>query len=454
LPISESISLPASITIVPTSDTRSRQAFDRGLRVFPGGTTRVTVEKKPIPCYVARGQGAWLEDVDGRTWLDLHGNFTTLIHGHAFPPVVEAVTRQLRDGTCFANPTLAEIALAELLCDRVAGLDRLRFVNTGSEAVMFAVKAARAFTGRPAIAKIEGAYHGSYDWVEVSQTSDATNWGPEEEPRSILYYTGTPASVADDVVTLRLNDAQGAARLIEKHAGRLAAVVLDAMPSRTGLIPVEAAFVETVVSTARRYGVLVISDEVMNFRLGYAGAAARAGFVPDLWTFGKIIGGGFPIGAIGGRSAVMSVFGAQGAAPAVPQGGTFSANPVSMVAGLASMQALTPDAYRDLEALGDTLRACLESSIETHKLPLSITGSASLLRVHGRATPPRDYRETVAGDRSVVARMVEHFASEGLLVPSSGMICLSTALNSTDIEHVATVFDAFASAEALRGGKA
>jgi glutamate-1-semialdehyde 2,1-aminomutase len=439
---------------VQTSDIRSRQAFDRGLRVFPGGTTRATVEKKPIPRYVARGQGAWLEDVDGRQWLDLHGNFTTLIHGHAFPPVVEAVERQLRDGTCFANPTLGEIALAELLCDRVAGLDRLRFVNTGTEAVMFAVKAARAFTGRPAIAKIEGAYHGSYDWVEISQTSDATNWGPAEEPSSIPYYAGTPASVADDVVTLRLNDAQSAARLIEKHAGRLAAVVLDPMPSRAGLIPVEATFVDAVVTAARRHGVLIISDEVMNFRLGYTGAAARAGFVPDLWTFGKIIGGGFPIGAIGGRAAVMTVFGAEGAAPAVSQGGTFSANPVSMVAGLASMQALTVDAFQNLEAHGDALRARFESSIAKHKLPLSITGSASLLRVHGCALAPRDHRDTVASDRSVVARMVERFANEGLLVPSSGMICISTAMNSTDIERVATVFDAFAGAEAQRGEKA
>ncbi|HEY5759725.1 MAG TPA: aminotransferase class III-fold pyridoxal phosphate-dependent enzyme, partial [Steroidobacter sp.] len=271
---------------------------------------------------------------------------------------------------------------------------------------------------------------------------------------SIPYYAGTPASVANDVVTLRLNDAQSAARLIEKHAGRLAAVVLDPMPSRTGLIPVEAAFVEAVVTAARRHGVLIISDEVMNFRLGYIGAAARAGIVPDLWTFGKIIGGGFPIGAIGGRAAVMSVFGAEGAAPAVSQGGTFSANPVSMVAGLASMQALTPDVFRDLEAHGDTLRTRFESSVAQHKLPLSVTGSASLLRVHGRAMPPRDYRDTVASDRSVVARMVEHFASEGLLVPSSGMICLSTAISSTDIERVATVFDAFARAEALRGEKA
>jgi len=392
--------------------------------------------------------------VDGRQWLDLHGNFTTLIHGHAFPPIVEAVERQLRDGTCFANPTLAEIALAELLCERVCGLDRLRFVNTGTEAVMFAVKAARAFTGRPAIAKIEGAYHGSYDWVEISQTSDATNWGSAEEPNSIPYYAGTPASVANDVVTLRLNDAQSAARLIEKHAGRLAAVLLDPMPSRAGLIPVEPAFVEAVVTAARRHGVLVISDEVMNFRLGYTGAAARAGLAPDLWTFGKIIGGGFPIGAIGGRAAVMSVFGGEGVAAAVSQGGTFSANPVSMVAGLASMQALTVDAFEKLEAHGDTLRTRFESGVAQHKLPLSITGSASLLRVHGRAKPPRDYRDTVAGDRSIVARMVEHFSREGLLVPSSGMICLSTALSATDIERVATVFEAFASAEALRGEKA
>lgn len=432
---------------MPQTDTLSRKAFDRGLKVFPDGTTRVTVENDPAPLYVARGEGAWLEDVEGRRWLDLHGNFTALIHGHAFPPVVEAVARQLKDGTCFANPTLSELGLAEVICDRTPGVDRLRFVNSGTEAVMFAVKAARAFTGRSAIAKIEGAYHGAYDWVEVSQTSNPLNWGPKEEPASIPYYAGMPQGVASEVVTLRLNDAEGAARLIAKHAGRLAAVILDPMPSRAGLIPVDPAFVEAVEAVAREHGVLVISDEVMNFRLGYEGGSARAGMTPDLRTFGKVIGGGFPIGAIGGRADVMAVFAKGPSGPAIPQGGTFSANPVSMVAGQASLQALTPAVHRHLDDLGLRLRQRLDAAIAEHRLLMSVTGGASLLRLHARPAAPREYRETLAADKAVIGRLVAHFAREGLLIPATGMICLSTPMGQGDIDRVADVFDAFAQAE-------
>ena len=195
----------------------------------------MTIERDPTPRYVQRGIGSYLFDVDGRRFLDLNCNFTTLIHGHAFAPVIEAVTRQLQSGTCFANPTEIEIALAELLCGRIPNLDRIRFVNTGTEAVLFAVKAARAFTGRSKIAKIEGAYHGAYDWVEVSQAATPENWGDASAPASTPFYRGMPKSLLDEVVVLRFNDAEGARRLLSLHGSELAAIVLDPMPSRGGL---------------------------------------------------------------------------------------------------------------------------------------------------------------------------------------------------------------------------
>ena len=272
------------------------------------GTTRVTTERDPVPRYVSHGRGAYLYDTDGREFLDLNGNFTTLIHGHAFEPVISALERQLRDGTCFANPTEKEIELATLICGRVPGLERIRFCNTGTEAVLFAVKAARAFTGRPAIAKIEGAYHGAYDWAEVSQASTPASWGDPGEPNAVPNYRGTPASVLHDVVTLRFNEVEGTERLLRKHAGRLAAIVLDPMPSRAGLIPPDPDFISCVQRIAREENILVISDEVLNFRQSYEGAAARYGLEPDLYALGKIIGGGLPIGAVGGRAEVMAVF--------------------------------------------------------------------------------------------------------------------------------------------------
>ncbi|MDQ0512891.1 aspartate aminotransferase family protein [Ancylobacter amanitiformis] len=433
---------------------QSLRAFQRGQRVFPDGTARVTIEKDPCPVYIERGEGAWVEDLDGRRFLDLHGNFTSLINGHAFPPVVEAVTRQLRKGSCFANPTESELALAELLCARIAGMDRLRFVNTGTEAVMFAVKAARAITGRSGIAKIEGAYHGAYDWIEVSQTSGPANWGSDAQPASVPYYRGMPDSVVNEVVTLRINDAPAAKRLIERHAAHLAAIVIDPMPSRLGLIGATPDFLTVMQAAARRNGILIIADEVLNFRQGYSGLSAQLGLKPDLWALGKIIGGGFPIGAIGGRADVMEVFARRGGPALVPQGGTFSANPISMTAGHANMQALTPSAFARLEAMGDRLRDALRIAIAASGLPFSITGAASLLRVHAKGAAPTDYRQSVEtpAQRGAIQRLVAHFAAGGLLMQTSGMMCLSTPMQDADIELISGTFETYLHEELRHGG--
>lgn len=423
----------------------SAEAFERARRVFIDGTSRVTIERDPIPRYMARGEGAYLIDVDGRRFLDLNANFTTLIHGHAFTPVIEAVTRQLSSGTCFANPTLSEIPLAELICERVPGLESIRFVNTGSEAVLFAIKAARALTGKPAIAKIEGAYHGNYDWVEVSQASDATNWGDLAAPASTPYYRGMPSSVLDEVVALRFNDAENAERLIAAHGHRLAAVVIDPMPSRAGLIAPTSTFLEAVARTARAHGVLVIADEVLNFRQSYHGASWKHGLKPDLFTLGKIIGGGLPIGAIGGGKEIMSVFDAQDKRPALPQGGTFSANPLSMVAGHASMVALDRNAFDHLDRLGERLRDSLTAIAARHGAPFTVTGAASLFRIHPKRRVPTDYRDaaTSPGESALMKALSRTYSEAGIVLPNAAAACLSTPMTEKDIDGIAAVFDDF-----------
>ncbi|WP_316176086.1 MULTISPECIES: aspartate aminotransferase family protein [unclassified Bradyrhizobium] len=426
---------------------RSKEAFRRASCVFPDGTTRVTIERDPLPRYVSHGSGAYVFDADGRKFLDLNANFTTLIHGHAFGPVVSALERQLRDGTCFANPTEREIELAELICERVTAIERIRFCNTGTEAVMFAIKAARAWTGRPAIAKIEGAYHGAYDWVEVSQSSGPSNWGTTDEPQSVSYYRGQPASVLNEVVPLRFNDVQGAVERIERNANSLAAIVVDPMPSRAGLIAPDPEFVEAIQSTARAHNILIISDEVLNFRQGFAGASARYGLQPDLYTLGKIIGGGLPIGAIAGRASVMSMFDAGQSRAAVPQGGTFSANPMSMTAGLVAMQNLDQAAFARLERLGDLLRSRLMQAIERWQVAFSVTGAASLFRIHPKRRPPRDFREAFwsPSEAAIMTEMTRHFAAEGIILPNGAAACLSTPMEDGDVDLVGQVFENFLS---------
>jgi glutamate-1-semialdehyde 2,1-aminomutase len=424
---------------------KSADSFARAQLFFPDGTARVTIERDPIPRYMERGAGSYLFDLDGRRFLDLNGNFTTLIHGHAFAPVVEAVTRQLQRGSCFANPTEQEIELAELLCGRIPHLDRVRFVNTGTEAVMFAIKAARAFTGRSAIAKLEGAYHGAYDWVEVSQAATPQDWGDPASPSATAYYRGMPPSVLAETLVLRFNDAEGARRLLSLHADRLAAVVIDPMPSRAGLIAPEPEFMAAVQEAARANGVLVIADEVLNLRQGFQGAAARYGLLPDLFAMGKIIGGGLPIGAIGGRDDVMKVFDASGGRPMLPQGGTFSANPLSMVAGLAAMRHLDHAAFAHLEILGNAVRDGIVRAIARRDAPMCVTGAASLFRIHPTARMPNDYRDSHAtpAGAALMKELTRFFAANGIILPLGAAASLSTPMTHADAELIVDVFSGF-----------
>jgi len=412
--------------------------------VFPAGITRSTIERDPIPIYVARGEGAHVWDADGNRLLDLNNNFTTLIHGHGFAPVTEAVEKVLKTGTCFANPTEHEIALGELLVSRIPAMEQVRFVNSGTEAVMFAIKAARAFTRRSAIVRFAGAYHGAYDWAEAGQSGVITdNDSGGRQPK--LGYPGAPQSIADKVLVLDFNDAAGIEPAIAPRANDVAAILIDPMPSRAGLLPPAPDFIAAVSAVARKYGILVIADEVLNLRQGFAGASARYGLEPDLITAGKIIGGGFPVGAIGGRTDVMAVFGTEDEVPLVSQGGTFSANPVSMVAGKAAMEAMTIEAFDCVERLGDRLREGLSRTALKWRAPFSVSGAASLFRIHPRTIAPTSFHlATMTPKESDVMRALSrHFLACGILLPFGAAACLSTPMSDADVESIVAVFDDF-----------
>jgi glutamate-1-semialdehyde 2,1-aminomutase len=424
---------------------RSGQVFERAKNVLPGGTTRVTTARQPAPIYAAEGKGAWLTDIDGNRYLDLNNNYTTLIHGHAFQPMIEAVERQLRSGTCFANPTEHEVSHAEMLCDRVPSIERVRYVNTGTEAVMFAIKAARAITGRAKVAKFEGAYHGGYDWVEISEDSTPDNWGDNSKPASVPFAKGTPASVLDDVIVVPFNDLETTTALLERYGAELACLVVDMMPARAGLIPPETGYFEAVRDITKRHGIILISDEVLNFRQSYHGAAARFGIEPDLVTLGKIIGGGLPIGAIGGRADLMHVFDSSAGDPPLPQGGTFSANPLSMVAGIASMTALDHTAFDHLDSLGAKVRNGIADAVARRGLPIVVTGIASLFRVHMKARIPKTYREAwpTPLEIKMLKAMSQSLLSKGVIMPALTTSSLSTAMTEDDINFLLAAIGEF-----------
>src|SRR5437870_2206528 len=236
------------------ADSRSAALFARAQGVLPGGNSRTTVYMAPYPPYAASGEGCWVTDVDGDRRLDCLSNYTALIHGHAHPAIVDAATRRLAQGSSFPLPTPEEIELATLLCERLPSAEHVRFTNSGSEAVMMAVKGARAFTGRPRIAKFEGAYHGSYDYVEVSLGSTPENWGSLAAPASVEYSRGTPRGVLDDVVVLPFNHTDQTLARIEREARHLPAVVVDPVPNRVGPMPARRDFLLALREITERHG--------------------------------------------------------------------------------------------------------------------------------------------------------------------------------------------------------
>ncbi|MBZ0148344.1 MAG: aminotransferase class III-fold pyridoxal phosphate-dependent enzyme, partial [Pseudorhodoplanes sp.] len=328
----------------PDDALRSQALYERAKRSLPGGNTRTTVYHAPFPVYATRGEGCRVFDADGVARIDCINNFTAMIHGPAHPKIAEAVMQQAKLGTAFGMPTESEIVLAETLCARVASVERVRFTNSGTEAVMMAIKAARAFTGRPKIAKCEGAYHGSYDYAEVSLDTPPEYWAAND-PKSVAYSKGTPEGVLADVVTVPFNDAAASIELIRRHGASLAAILVDPMPNRAGMVPADREYLLALRAVADEVGAVLIFDEVITFRLGFNGAQARFSVTPDLTVFGKIIGGGFAVGAVGGSANIMSVFDPTRGKPALPHGGTFSANPMTMRAGQVAMTLLDQDAF-------------------------------------------------------------------------------------------------------------
>ena len=415
----------------------SAQLFERARRVIPGGTSKANLHVRPHPFYLAEGRGCRVTDVDGVERLDAINNFTALIHGHAFPPIVDAVSRRLARGTAFSASTPDEIALAELLVARVPGLERIRFGNSGTEAVMMAIKAARSYTGRDRIAKFEGAYHGYYDDVQVSFSSRPDDWGPDDSPASVPSSGGIPKHRVLETLVLPWNDRDACERLIGRHRNELAAVLVDPLSNRMGFVPPAEGFLAFLRQLTRAHGILVIYDEIISFRVGYQGAQGRYGGEPDLTAFGKIMGGGFPIGATGGRAEVMEVFDPGTRGPRIVSGGTFSANPVSMTAGVAAMQAMTPAEFDRLEALGARARARLGEAFRAAGVAGQVTGDGSLFRLLFTARPLRSYRDL---DQTAEARMEGLFQAlldEGVLLHTSGLGCLSTPMSDAEVDELA-----------------
>jgi glutamate-1-semialdehyde 2,1-aminomutase len=365
----------------------------------------------------------------------------SLIHGHAPPAIVDAVTKQLQHGTGYTMATEAEILFAEHMCSRAPSFEKIRFVNSGTEAIMSAVKASRAFTGRAKIAKVEGAYHGQYDYAEVSQNSGPSTWGAIEHPASVAVAHGTPVSALDDVVVIPFNDPDRAIAILEQHATELACVLVDLIPHRIGLIAAQPEFVHKLRQWTRSNDVLLVFDEVITFRSHYGGEQASHDIEPDLTALGKMIGGGFPVGALVGSDAVMSVMDPLADKVLFPHSGTFSANPVTMTAGRVAMEMFDQAAIDRLNDLGEQTRVAIREAILAADVPACVTGTGSMFRVHMKPNPPDNYREVYdrAGEDALRKEFLDYTLANGILLVGTCTGMLSTAMTTREVEHLAEV---------------
>ncbi len=411
----------------------SRALHERAVKVMPGGTTRTTTYFEPYPLYIDRGDGCRVWDADGTERLDMIGNYTSMILGHAHPKVVEAIERQAARGTAFAAANPLEVELATLLCERVPSLDAVRFCNSGTEATMFAMRLARAFTGRPKIARMEGGYHGTHEYAEVSTRPLVAEAGPIDDPTPRPDSMATPQWVLENVVVLPYNNPDAAERIIRREASSLAAVILEPIIGSGGVIAATPEFLSRVRAVTRELGILLIFDEIISLRVAPGGAQQLYGVTPDLTTMGKIIGGGLPVAAFGGRADVMEMLDPRHE-PHISQGGTYNGNPIGMAAGLATMKELTPDVYKDLNRRGARVCEQLVEVFASHDVPVQVNGAGSMFALHFSEQPVVDYRTMAAADKRKARDLFLGLLNHGVMMAPRLMGALSTPMGEDDIQ--------------------
>jgi glutamate-1-semialdehyde 2,1-aminomutase len=391
---------------------RSRALYERATSSLPGGSTRTTVYSAPYPPYAARGAGLALTDVDGNVYRDFLGNYTSLILGHAHPVVVAAVEAQVRRGSAFAAPTETEVALAEELKRRIPSIEQLRFTSSGTEATMFAIRAARAFTGRPLIATFDHSYHGTHDQVMAGTP-------------------GVPDAIGGLILELPWGSPDAIESTLRSRESDLAAIIVEPVQGAGGVRPPEPGFLEFLRAYCDRVGAVLIFDEIISFRIAPGGAQEVYGIRPDLTTLGKIIAGGYPLAAFGGRTEVMAIFDAR-QARAVSHGGTFNGNPVAAAAGLATLGELTPDAYVRLAGLGARLADRLSGRMAADGLDARVVNVGSLFQVFrgdaGTAFAPGAGRPS---------ELFLGLLLEGFWLAPRGMGAIPTIATEQDVDDVA-----------------
>jgi glutamate-1-semialdehyde 2,1-aminomutase len=422
---------------------RSHELYRRACRLMPAGVSSPVRAFRSVggePLFIAAAAGCRLTDADGREYLDYVGSWGPLILGHADPGVVAAVCRAAAKGMSYGAPCLEEVELAELMASAVPHLEMVRFVSSGTEAVMSAVRLARGATGRDTVIKFSGCYHGHADHLLVAAGSGLATFGT---PSS----AGVPASFAAHTIVLPLDDEDAFRAMMRSHGGEIAAVLIEPVPANAGLLLQRPEFLRLLREECTRCGALLIFDEVISgFRIGPAGAAGVYGITPDLTTYGKVIGGGLPVGSYGGPRALMEQLSPLGP---VYQAGTLSGNPVAMAAGIATLRQLLEDgggAYRELDRLGARLQSGLQSALDDAGTGWSVARLGSILWLSLQpGPPPRRYEDIDSGAAARYAPLHAALLERGIYLAPSAYEVMFVSLAHDDAaidETITAVRDA------------
>lgn len=412
------------------SDPKSKALHARAVQVMPGGVNSPVRAFKAVggdPVYVQKARGSKIYGADGAEYVDYVGSWGPAILGHAHPAVVRAVQTAAEGGLSFGAPTEGEVRFAEALIDRYPSIQKVRCVSSGTEATMSALRAARGYTGRDVIVKFTGAYHGHVDALLVQAGSGAATFGAPDS-------AGVPAAMVQNTVTARFNDTSALQALFAEHGAKIAAVIVEPVAGNMGCVPPEPRFLQSIIELCRTHGSVSIFDEVMTgCRLSRGGAQERFGLRPDVTCLGKVIGGGMPLAAYGGREEIMSQISPLGP---VYQAGTLSGNPLAVAAGLATLEHLTPEVYAQLERRGAQLESGLRDALTKHSVPGVVQRVGAMLTLFFHEGPVRSWDDAKASDTRRFARWHAGLLARGVYWPPSQFEAafLSAAHDEADID--------------------
>ena len=428
-------------TIVQTFKQRTQgsQEWDaRAKKSLPGGDTRASSYYTPYPAYMARGEGCYLYDLDENRYIDFLNNYTSLIHGHAHPATVSAIQEQAARGTVLGSAAEVTVEHAEMLCSRVPSLESVRYCNSGTEATHLAMRAARAFTGKDIIVKMDGGYHGSHDYVQVNVKP---NTAEEDLPRRRLTTRGVPAAVMEGMQVVPFNDLDALEDLLRAHSGEVAAIILEPVLGSGGGVEPQPGYLRGVRQLADTYDVLLIFDEILTFRLDVGGIQSAVGVAPDLTSVAKFIGGGLPLGAFGGRQEIMAPFDPTHP-QTIPHNGTFNGNNVTMAAGLATLKAYGAGEVKQINELGQRLKDGFNRAFQAAGVKARAAGLGSIIPIHWSEGEIRTARDAVAAQeaaRTLPKLLHMEMMNRGIFSAPRGQFTISTPMTAREIDTAVKV---------------